>query len=897
MLQLIMTLLDNDSFGLIVNLFIGLTALIVSLVIFVMDKGNSIDKRNILKITLLKESQIQDLIILTIVNYILILIQYFINNSLLILLLIRCFSLTITVWIIIKLFISFIKVIKIMSSDSFKEKSITKVFNNILKNYSSKILKDNHSNSLSFTEFNDKFAEFSCISYSSDFCYSVDNRYKIILSDKAGKIINVNYFNLNNLNKKLEKFIIQNNVKLSDDQKKKVCVIFKKIGDNVEEGSQLLCYDKKFKSFDFENIYKIKETYNLNEQLINRQIVDTFQDYYNNVHDNNMYFIKASSDSLVSLYKTICKNIPNLKQKYYGYLEQLIINDEFKKYDITSSIYSILYNLVFESINMNDIDGYKEFLNYYYWIRTESIDKEKSYFFRQSLLLIKNHIDRSDLDNSAEFYNYTVTIKLKFFKKLLESQLFNEIYNYDHERELKIFEADSILIEINNMNRYPKKYEGLNIEREINELKKEYDNKINELTLNGFVYLIMCEWADYKIKKSQIEHDSGTAFIKNILGEFEHYSLNDLLEFYIIICNDKNLSDPTWRWELDEPENFDRSISSTVDILNKAITLMFQANINDDNKLTDLKYISMKNLYMFQSIKNRVETYDDSNLNCYLKNPVNSKEAILKYLDNILAKCQKDKNKFLSDFKLTEEMNQMFKKSCKNELLNIKENSILFFYNNIGKVLYSKKAVNNFYGYDILEQKEFLSDDVSKNISRLAIHYSESLKDSQEDKIIKKLVNKSKHTEKSIDKIISKFKNVNDLIILSPYYTNEFYPYSYNSNKYYYPYQNKKIPVYIVGSLFNRILIGKIGSFGYLNYYRLNSSEEHNELIDEYTLAYIKDIFKEDAMITKYIKLNPKWLKDIPNKEEYLKMRFRLKLYQQVELLLRENSIIYNKNI
>ena len=38
-------------------------------------------------------------------------------------------------------------------------------------------------------------------------------------------------------------------------------------------------------------------------------------------------------------------------------------------------------------------------------------------------------------------------------------------------------------------------------------------------------------------------------------------------------------------------------------------------------------------------------------------------------------------------------------------------------------------------------------------------------------------------------------------------------------------------------------------------------------------------------------------LKDIPNKEEYLKMRFRLKLYQQVELLLRENSIIYNKNI
>lgn len=904
-LNLIENLLNEDYFNLIINVFIGITALIISLTIFTMDKGKY-DKRNIFKVTLLNYSMVKDLIILTIINYLLIIIQSFLLNTniisiLISLLFIRTLFSFILIWIILKLFASFMIVIRVFVDDSYKNKLVSNFFDSLIKKTSKLKKKNIKKNNQKYNYLHNKISKLSCINYSQDWYYGLKDNYKFILSKDSGKIININYFYLNKLNRKIEKIILSKDLKYTKDNKKNICILLKLIGDDVTEETTVLYIDKNFSNVELGDVYKIKENINKSKELMEKHILDIFQEFYNNIIENNIYYIKASSYSMKDLYKNIFLFLPEFAQEYYEYFLELYRNNKLKENDTGLYLQKLSISLVYKSIDLEDIEGFKYFLNVYYWLKSEILNKEIIYKIKQSLIIIKGHLNKLDISNSKKFNIYLLSIKQNLYKRLVENQLYDEILDRKNENDLRMYQINGLIREIKTMNNYPERYNGLNIENEIKNLKLEYDIKIKEISYNAFIYLSISEWTEYKIAKKEIDETKGINFIKNVTKQFAYHEITDVIELYFIINNMNNdLSNSTWGWELNEPENFNKVISPTVDVNNKIILLLFQSKINNYEKLNDLNYINMKNIYTFQSIKQMVVSFNEEMISKYLPSPKNSKEQINQFLDEIIDLCQKQKNDALTKFKISPEIDLRFKKACL-EKLDENDNNIIKFYKFYDNILYSDNKVDKFKGYSDIEQKEFLSSDIEGFINNISSTYLTLLKDDQEKNIIKKLNSKAKITTVSISKIISKFTNLDNLIILSPYYINEFCQYNYRNEEYYFPFKVnekiKKIPVFIVGSLFDELLIGDISSFGKLKYSKLNVKENNDELANEYLLASIKELFKDEKEMKKYILNHPKDLSNELNKEEYLKLRFSIKIYQHLDIFIKQNAIIYRKNI
>lgn len=904
-LNLIRILLNEDYFNLIINVFIGITALIISLTIFTMDKGKY-DKRNIFKVTLLNYSRVNDLIILTLTNYLLIIIQSFLMKSkfglsLLCLFYIRLFVLFILIWITIKLFLSFMIVIKIFVNDNYKNDLISKTFSYQIKKIAKLAKKNSKKRYRTNSILENELLKLSCITYSQDWYYGLNNNYNLIMPKTNGNIVNINYSNLSKVNKKIEKFILSEKLEYTKETKKKICILLKTIGDEVTEETAVIYIDKNFSSIDLNNIYKMKEIKNASRDLIENQILDTFQEFYNNIIANNIYYIKASSYSMKDLYKNVCLYLSEFKQQYYDNFLELYRNKKIIENDNGLYLQKLSVSLVYKSIDIKDFEGFKYFLNVYYWLKSSTLNKEKIYQIKQSLIIIKGHLDKLDISNSEDFNLYLLSIKQDLYKKILESQMYDEILNKHDDNDLKMYQINRLLRNIKEMKIYPERYNGLNIENEIKSLKLEYEIKINEFSYNAYIYLSLSEWAEYKINKKKIDETKGINFIKNVINKFVYHDISDVIELYFIINKMNNdLSNSTWGWELSEPENINKLISPIFDVNNKIILLLFQSKINNYEKLSDLNYINMENIYTFKAIKQMVVSFSEEMISKYLSFPKNSKEQINQFLDEIIDLCQKQKNDALTKFKISPEIDLKFKKACLGKL-DKNDNNIIKFYELYNNILYLDNTVDKFKGYSIIEQKEFLVSDIDGFINNVSEIYLSSLKDDQEKNIIMRLNSKAKNTTVSISMIISKFTNLENLIILAPYYINDFCPYNYKKEEYYFPFKDnektKKIPVFIVGSLFDELLIGDISSFGTLQYSKLKVKENTDELANEYLLASIKEIFKDEKEMKNYILNHPKYLSDELDKEEYIRLRFYIKIYQHLDVSIKQNSIIYRKKI
>ena len=672
-MSLIENLLNEDYFNLIINVFIGITALIISLTIFTMDKGKY-DKRNIFKVTLLNYSMVQDLIILTLSNYLLIIIQSFLMKSKIILaqfciFYIRLIILFILIWITIKLFLSFIRVIKIFVDDSYKNDLISKTFSCQIKKISKLTKKNSRTRRKTNDLLENKLLKLSCINYSQDWYYGLNNNYKLIMSKTNGNIVNINYSILNSVNKEIEKIILSDKLEYIKESKKNICILLKTIGDEITEETAVIYIDKNFSSIDLNNIYKAKEIKNTSMDLIEKQILDTFQEFYNNTVNNNIYYIKSSNSSMKDLYKNILLYLPEFKQEYYDYFLQLYRNKKLKENDNGLYLQKLSVNLVYKSIDVKDIEGFKYFINVYYWLKTDVLNKEIIYQIKQSLAIIKGHLDKSDVSNSEEFNLYLLSIKQNLYKRLLESQKYDEILDNHNENDLKMYQINRLLRYIKEMKNYPERYNGINIDTEIENSKLEYNTKINEASYNAYIYLSLSEWAEYKINKGNIDETKGNDFIRNVISQFTYHDISDVIELYFIINKMNNdLSNSTWGWELSEPENINKVISPIVDVNNKIILLLFQCRINNYDKLNDLNYINMENLYTFKSIKQKVNSFSEETISKYIHSSINSKEQINEILDNIIDLCQKHKNEVLAKFKISSSIDLKFKKACLDKI-------------------------------------------------------------------------------------------------------------------------------------------------------------------------------------------------------------------------------------
>jgi hypothetical protein len=313
------------------------------------------------------------------------------------------------------------------------------------------------------------------------------------------------------------------------------------------------------------------------------------------------------------------------------------------------------------------------------------------------------------------------------------------------------------------------------------------------------------------------------------------------------IRQDNRLDDVLSFWEWNY-QSFD---------INKMIYLIFiKSNESDKRKIKFKKYINRENIYVFEEFKKNISEINEESIEI-LKITIgeleNKKTSSIKYIQELIDRCEEERNKEIENFTLNLEEEKRFINSC---IENLKEerknNKIFFFFNLIRKIEYS-----NEFGEKIIECKmnaykgDWLNSTESE-INFFSKSLSENLVDAQSNKILQSISKQATNTNESIEEIIEKFINKNQVYILAPYITNDFningnqsYCYTYKKNG-----ENINIPVIEHLGFRNEIIIGDKESFGSIRFYKIIGKYSDNA--DEYTIASIKDFSNNKE----YIKLN-----------------------------------------
>lgn len=354
--NIVNVLFDNDKFNFLCNIFIGLTALIISLSIFSLDKTN-IDDRKIFKMMLIEESRVKDLFMLIIINFFLIIIQVFLSNYTIIIYYLRQTIIIIIIYIIIKMIFSIFRVINILQNEYIKTKLINKKLNKIINYYSKNIL------CMKNKDLNKKLTIYS--SFLNDNVELPDHEYEIRYLKNLGVFIKINKKKLKLINKKISKIISRDKITLSDEEKKQIILFDNSLG-NTNSSVLPIFIDNRFSEIETNNIY-VTKLYDKNlGYIIKHYILDVFQNYTNNIVSSNIFNIDTQEYDIFLLYPEIYTKLNSFSDFYFDCINNLYSNSTIAIKDYNNVLFRSIKTLCYKSVEFNDDKGFKTSLSLYY---------------------------------------------------------------------------------------------------------------------------------------------------------------------------------------------------------------------------------------------------------------------------------------------------------------------------------------------------------------------------------------------------------------------------------------------------------------------------------------------------------------------------------------------------
>jgi hypothetical protein len=347
-----MQLMNQNIFNILVTVYIGISALIIALGIFAMDKDN-IDKRNIFKITLIKNSNIEKLMNKTVHVFLLILIQILIPITILVFIF-RLLIFIMTVQLILMISKSFIKVINIITNEDEKQKYVNQIFIENIEKFNKEMKVYNNIIEKSKIDFNNHFLKDGYLSYDNYSIFDFGDHYNSIYSGKEGRIKIINFESIKILNNKIKNYVEKNINNKIDVTNKDFCIFRKVEGEKVNKGEPIIDIRKELEPLNikYEDFFIIEDIKETEKKVIENQIIDVCQIYVDNINTNNIYGIKKSQEEFIILYKTLIKN----NAIYFLDILRENIQDFFSKfkYNTDISFEEICYKLYFLAVEKRE---------------------------------------------------------------------------------------------------------------------------------------------------------------------------------------------------------------------------------------------------------------------------------------------------------------------------------------------------------------------------------------------------------------------------------------------------------------------------------------------------------------------------------------------------------------
>lgn len=886
-------ILSGDFFDSFTNIFIGVSSLIIALVIFSIER--SVDSKNgsLLKRTLIYESHVENIVRLTIISYLLLLLQLLITIPFIVLIA-RTIIIYLTFMILVRIFDGFISILGIFIDENNKRSKMNMFLEKEVEKQNkedNKIL-EYQKTDLEIIENN--FKNENIIKY--DFDYFNNDNYDVYKANFDGSVESINHGNLLQICSDIK----SNLLKINDVDKNGILILRKLSGDTFKKNDALI-YIKKDLFFDPKIIEKIYTTTRQDNELFNvikSRILDLNQFFVDSIVNNKFLDIKIASGEIVFLYSKLIE----LKSKHSDYIYTTILEvyRRNEKLELKEDLENLIFNLADTSLKLNVKNDFAKYLNLYYWLREKRIDEDFADTINQGLFHMKISVDNNDnIIDKQDYYIIMLSIKQQMLRSLFEKKLTREIFkNNFYSSKLEIHKVKTLQFRKDSFDKFPERYKNINLSQEVEKLSVDIESKFQELSLNASLYLGLLEWFRSNLDKEVLE-EVDIVFLNNIIEKFNEYDWNDILELYLFITSMENRISDVWhQWEFSKPEHKNTVFSPTFNIEKSIGLLIFFAD-NVTFKNSDLKkVIDRDNMYKFTSLKELVlSDYNLKFLRCTFKDAEieNLKTKLIEYLEKVKEACEIKEKEYLIGSQLPINYDQEFKKTVIKEINNSKKGTVFEIFDKFNATVFSKKTNKEFWGYNRVESKSFFVKNFDEALKFYASNYADGLVNDQSNEIISKMKEISNETLESIDEILTKFKNTDEVFIISPYYINEF-TYS-GPDEYHYIFKNKKIPVYEVRGLYDEIIIVEKESLGSVVYYKGNRKEFENQFADEYTIARLIDFSAQNEEIKAMMKEIPDWLKEKDNPIDYLKLSCCIIICQKVEYISSKNNNIYKKPI
>lgn len=889
------TLMNTDTFNILVTTYIGISALIVSLAIFAMDKGN-MDKRNIFKVTLVEESNIKQLIKETMCVFFIILIQIILPFNLF-RFIFRVLIVILTIKITIMIGKSFKRVIDIIVNEEEKQKYVNKLLVNSIKKVNSKNIQLSEKIDTAKMNFNKIFSRECYISYNKEYIFDFSNEYKYIFSKEEGIIKKIDLEKLKLINLRIKNYILNNRKQAKEDFfNDSFFIITKMEGERVKKNEIIIYIRKELEDLNisYEDFIQIVEEDRKEEKIIENQIIDVCQMYVDNINQNNIYGMNQSKKDICLLYETLIKN----DATYFLNTLSHSILELYRTYNTIiakKSLIDIVYTLACISQENDIFDDFKNYYSVYFYLRIDGLDNDEVYNMFNSFNIMTSIILKNNkILEKEKFIDYILCMKQKLLKELVDNKKYGQVLEkIERERDLTLYKLNRHMNNYLNYEEYPNRYRNLDIEIVKQQEMKLYQEEFEKINNNVIISINIAEWARYRY---DMYKEDSKELINEIIDTFENYNIDDVIELYMENRNEKSsLIKETMFWELSEENNRHKCISPRFNMYNIIYLIILNARESNMRKIKFKKYISKENKNIFESLKFNIENISQNNLeiiNITTEEYNEKKQKICQYLQQIINLCKEEENKQLEDFVFDVESKKIFQKAVLEEMEKNKEKSkIISLFKQLDKIKYSEKYGKSLDGFTINYDKIYFLDNKEAEAKSIAKQITQGLIEEQEKKLLKEISKTSIYTEESIKSIIDKFNNKKDIIILTPYITEEFNIYDEEKKQYLYAYENDKekidIPVLEHMGYKDEIIIGDKESFGSVEYYKIDRNKhkeiEAEDLVNEYTIANLKDLSE--------IKGKNK------GEEDNIYDKMNMKLYQNIRYVKSNVKSLYKKKL
>jgi len=858
-----------------VNVYVGITGLVVAIVVFVAEIISK-EKVEIWKKLLLEKTGIHKCIAKMIFALFIIWISELTdpekNRNLYIV--VQIIVNIIIVYSMIDVFKVFKKIIKLNTDKRYINNEFEKfIYEKVEKNIKH-IEKNKNKNKI--RKQNEKFMDF--IKQSKIFEYkpsilTIDDSFNILESNQYGYIYSYNYYMLN----KIEKNLTNNNKSIinkdfsTKNNKEIISKIYicKKIGDKCNKGFAVAYY----KNIDKDLVNYINKAITIDthnridfDDEISKIIDDTFFLTFKNP------FNKDEEDLLLNLYDFLCKNeYKNILSTYFEKIYYMC--RDFSKNEKNNEYFTnFLAKLMERSFTNNQYEDFNKINKYITFLYINRMN------FQNADL---KYIAYRYANDVFIFTKYSIKIKKDYrYYDTIMSGLLRMIEEY-----LKRHTIDPILVLFDNINFEEKDYYDI-----------EHFNDFEIVNFQFVIAIIYFLLNIYNLKEGKRNIVEGSSKIIDII----HYKLWKLYDLWdtIKLFNDYSTRKSEIK-ELIENADFDSTSHKyknswswnpiNINEALKSIIYMFRIDylnldqIKEDEIKREDKFKYENLLKIFQS--NSFEEF--ANKYMYKEKYQENAEKLLSKIIEIANKKQEE---YEQNAELDEEVINNFKEIViKNSKIKYEIEDVLM---EIGHIKNSQDKLDIVFGIsELLPRNLFIKDEFNMvYIDGLAADYGKALSKGITNEIMEYISNNCQEKEEKLEKMINNI-NVDDYILIAN--KAELRNYNYQYNEKYLEINKKKIRVLSSFDIETFILINK-AAFPILELCEFSSNYNINNISDG-IYCEIKDCMINESLRNDIIAGNS-WLREKGNlkeQDDYLKTKCDFKVLKSYRIIDSDNKEIY----